>query len=72
MRLLIIRLSSIGDIVFTTAAIRCAKEQISGVEIHFLTKKSLKAVTEANPYIDHFIIMIKFSCNDCRTKGSWV
>ena len=54
MRLLIIRLSSIGDIVFTTAAIRCAKEQIPGVEIHFLTKKSLKAVTEANPYIDHF------------------
>lgn len=54
MRLLIIRLSSIGDIVFTTAAIRCAKEQIPGVEIHFLTKKSMKAVTEANPYIDHF------------------
>lgn len=54
MRLLFIRLSSIGDIVFTTAAIRCAKEQIPGVEIHFLTKKSLKAVTEANPYIDHF------------------
>lgn len=54
MRLLIIRLSSIGDIVFTTAAIRCAKEQIPGVEIHFLTKKSMKAVTEANPYIDYF------------------
>jgi ADP-heptose:LPS heptosyltransferase len=54
MRLLIIRLSSIGDIVFTTAAIRCAKEQIPGVEIHFLTKKSMKAVTEANPNIDHF------------------
>jgi ADP-heptose:LPS heptosyltransferase len=54
LRLLIIRLSSIGDIVFTTAAIRCAKEQIPGVEIHFLTKKSMKAVTEANPYIDHF------------------
>jgi heptosyltransferase-2 len=54
MRLLIIRLSSIGDIIFTSAAIRCAKEQIPGVEIHFLTKKSLKAVTEANPYIDHF------------------
>ncbi len=54
MRLLIIRLSSIGDIVFTTAAIRCAKEQIPGVEIHFLTKLSLKAVTEANPFIDQF------------------
>jgi len=54
MRLLFIRFSSIGDIVFTTPAIRCAKEQIPGVEIHFLTKASMKAVTNANPYIDHF------------------
>ena len=54
MRLLFIRFSSIGDIVFTTPAIRCSKQQIPGVEIHFLTKASMKAVTEANPYIDHF------------------
>jgi ADP-heptose:LPS heptosyltransferase len=54
MRLLFIRFSSIGDIVFTTPAIRCAKQQIPGVEIHFLTKASMKAVTIANPYIDHF------------------
>jgi len=54
MRLLFIRFSSIGDIVFTTPAIRCAKQQIPGVELHFLKKASMKAVTEANPYIDHF------------------
>jgi ADP-heptose:LPS heptosyltransferase len=54
MRLLFIRFSSIGDIVFTTPAIRCAKEQIPGVEIHFLTKTAMKAVTIGNPYIDHF------------------
>jgi heptosyltransferase-2 len=54
MRLLFIRFSSIGDIVFTTPAIRCAKQQIPGVEIHFLTKASMKAVTIGNPYIDHF------------------
>jgi ADP-heptose:LPS heptosyltransferase len=54
MRLLFIRFSSIGDIVFTTPAIRCAKQQLQGAEIHFLTKTSMKAVTEANPYIDHF------------------
>jgi ADP-heptose:LPS heptosyltransferase len=54
MRLLFIRFSSIGDIVFTTPAIRAAKQQLPGVEIHFLTKGSMKAVTEANPYIDHF------------------
>jgi ADP-heptose:LPS heptosyltransferase len=54
MRLLFIRFSSIGDIVFTTPAIRCAKQQIPGVEIHFLTKSSMKAVTAENPYIDQF------------------
>ncbi len=54
MRLLFIRFSSIGDIVFTTPAIRAAKKQLPGVTIHFLTKATMKAVTEANPYIDHF------------------
>jgi ADP-heptose:LPS heptosyltransferase len=54
MRLLFIRFSSIGDIVFTTPSIRAAKEQLPGIEIHFLTKASMKAVTEANPYIDQF------------------
>ena len=54
MRLLFIRFSSIGDIVLTTPVIRCVKQQIPGVEIHFLTKLSMKEVTEANPYIDHF------------------
>lgn len=52
MRLLFIRFSSIGDIVFTSPAIRCAKQQIPGVEIHYLTKASMKAVTISNPYID--------------------
>lgn len=54
MRLLFIRFSSIGDIVFTTPAIRAAKQQLPNVEIHFLTKTSMKSVTEANPYIDQF------------------
>jgi heptosyltransferase-2 len=54
MRLLFIRFSAIGDIVLASPALRCAKRQIPDVEIHFLTKKSMKAVTEANPYVDHF------------------
>ena len=52
MRLLFIRFSSIGDIVLTTQAVRCAKQQIPGVEIHFLTKLAMKDLVEANPYID--------------------
>lgn len=53
-KFLIIRFSSIGDIVLTTPAIRCLKLQVPNAEVHFLTKQSFKAVTEANPYIDQF------------------
>jgi ADP-heptose:LPS heptosyltransferase len=54
MKLLIIRFSSIGDIVLTSPAIRCLKQQIPGAEVHFLTKEKFKAVSIANPYIDQF------------------
>ena len=50
-KILIIRFSSIGDIVLTTAVIRCLKQQLPGVEIHYLTKQSFKGVVENNPYI---------------------
>ena len=51
-KLLIIRFSSIGDIVLTTPVIRCLKSQLKNAEIHFLTKKSFLPVVENNPYID--------------------
>lgn len=51
-RILIIRFSSIGDIVLTTPVIRAAKEQIKGAEVHFLTKKQFAPLLEANPNID--------------------
>ncbi len=53
MKFLVIRFSSIGDIVLTTPALRCAKNQIPGVEIHFLTKLSMKDLVIGNPYIHH-------------------
>jgi ADP-heptose:LPS heptosyltransferase len=54
MKCLIIRFSSIGDIVLTTPVIRCVKQQLENAEVHFLTKRSFQAVTEHNPYIDKF------------------
>ena len=53
-KVLIIRFSSIGDIVLASPVIRCVKQQLVNSEVHFLSKKSFKAVTEANPYIDKF------------------
>jgi ADP-heptose:LPS heptosyltransferase len=52
MRFLIIRLSSIGDIVLTTPVIRCIKKQVLGAELHFLVKRNYSAILLSNPYID--------------------
>ncbi|HMP92952.1 MAG TPA: glycosyltransferase family 9 protein, partial [Phnomibacter sp.] len=50
-KVLIIRLSSIGDIVLTTPVVRCLKKHRPQLEIHYLTKKSYAPLLEANPYI---------------------
>jgi len=52
MKFLIIRFSSIGDIVLTTPVVRCLKKQIATAEIHFLTKSNYSATVAHNPYID--------------------
>lgn len=51
-KFLIIRLSSIGDIVLTTPVVRCLKTQFQDAEIHFLTKKRNADLLQANRYID--------------------
>ena len=51
MKILIIRFSSIGDIVLTSPVIRCIHQQIAGVEIHYLTKFAYRDIIASNPYI---------------------
>ena len=51
-RFLIIRFSSIGDIILTTPVIRHLKKQVENAEIHYLTKSAYASLLEANPYID--------------------
>lgn len=50
-KFLIIRLSSIGDIVLTSPVVRCLKNQIKDAEIHFVVKQKHKNVVLSNPYI---------------------
>jgi len=50
-KVLVIRFSSIGDIVLTTPVIRALKQQLNA-EVHFLTKRNFVGVLSANPYID--------------------
>lgn len=62
-RFLILRFSSIGDIVLTTPVVRCIKEQYPGAEVHFATKKQFKNLVENNPYIDKYFLL-ENSLND--------
>ena len=50
-KILIIRFSSIGDIVLTTPVIRCIKEQVPEAEVHYVTKEVFKPLLEANPHL---------------------
>lgn len=53
MKFLIIRFSSIGDIVLTTAVLRAIREKYPEAEVHYLTKESMKSVLENHPNIHY-------------------
>lgn len=59
MKILIIRFSSIGDIVLTTPVIRCCKQQLPGAQVHVVTKTAFKSVLQDNPYVDKLITFDK-------------
>ena len=51
-KIILIRFSSIGDIILTTPVIRCLKLQIPDIELHVLTKSSYQNLLSCNPYIN--------------------
>lgn len=55
LKFLIIRFSSIGDIVLTTPVLRCLKQQVTGCTIHFVTKSQYAAIVYNNPNVDKVI-----------------
>ncbi|MBL0341498.1 MAG: glycosyltransferase family 9 protein [Bacteroidetes bacterium] len=54
-KILIIRFSSIGDIVLTSPVIRCIKKQLPDAVMHFLTKASFAQILLNNPFVDKVI-----------------
>ena len=52
MKFLIIRFSSIGDIVLTTPVIRCLRKKYPDASIQYLTKINFTEILNANPYIN--------------------
>ena len=52
LKVLVLRFSSIGDIVLTTPVVRALKTQLPGVEVHYCTKKRFGPLLAHNPYVD--------------------
>ncbi len=55
-KVLVLRFSSIGDIVLTTPVVRCLKEQLNA-EVHFCTKKTYYPLVEHNPHISKCFLL---------------
>lgn len=53
-KFLIIRFSSIGDIVLTSPVIRCIRKKYPDAEIHYLTKAQYHPLLAGNPHINKF------------------
>jgi len=71
-KFLLVRFSSIGDIVLTSPVARHLKQQVEDAEIHFLTKTAYASLLEANPYIDRvhtFDGDVKTTITSLRNEG---
>lgn len=56
-KVLIIRLSSLGDILLTYPLIKILKEKENNPIIHFLVKEKFAQAIESNPYVDKVIML---------------
>lgn len=52
MKVLVLRFSSIGDIVLTSPVLRCLKKQLPGLELHVATKSAFADLLRYSPYVD--------------------
>lgn len=54
---MVIRFSSMGDIIYTTPVVRCLKKQLPDAEVHFITKPAFKYIYDNNPYVDKLLLL---------------
>lgn len=65
-KILIVRFSSIGDIVLTSPVVRCLKQQLD-VEIHYLTKSHFAELVMSNPHISK-VWTIQSNISECSDE----
>jgi lipopolysaccharide heptosyltransferase II len=58
-KILIIRLSSIGDIVLTSALVRCLRSNYPDARIDFLVKKQFSEIVAHNPRLSNILVFEK-------------
>ena len=51
MKILVLRFSSIGDIVLTTPVLRALAQQVPGAAVHVATKPAYRGLLEPNPHV---------------------
>ena len=56
-RVLVIRLSSLGDILLTTPVLRLLREHYPAAQIDFLTKAAYQDILYANPCVDRLLLL---------------
>ena len=64
-KLLVVRFSSIGDIVLTSPVVRILKQNL--FEVHFLTKKKYSPLLVNNPHIDKLYCFNK-TINEAKSE----
>ncbi len=58
-KILVFRLSSIGDIILTSALIRCLRNTFPSAQIDFVIKKQFIQLVEHNPHINNVYVVDK-------------
>ncbi len=67
-KILVIRLSSFGDIILSFPLLRKLREKFPDSEIHYLTKSQYKDVVALNPDVNR-IILFEAPLNKMRNGG---
>ena len=61
MKILLVRLREIGDVVFTTPAVRAVRRRFPDAHIAYLVEPAASAILQSNPNIDELIVALFIS-----------
>lgn len=51
MKILVIRFSSIGDIILTSPVLRCLAQQLDNCQVHYAVKPQYRRLVDSNPHV---------------------